>query len=265
MIVSSDQLRWVHGADHLRRYDLACASSFATSFCSSCGANLPRLTRDGRYAVIPAGSVEGDIPFHPEFHEFHAFKADWVTLGYVDLPIYEYENNHNTERRENQCEPPIMMRPAVSEDAASLTSIAMHSKAYWGYSSEFMRSAEAELSVKSRDILDPDVYYWVAIGEDIPLGFYALSKSSGSDIELDAMFVTPEAIGRGIGKKMMAHAKKAAVKLGAVRLIIQSDPSAAAFYQKAGGVITGKRESESISGRFLPILEIALEPGTDYV
>ena len=152
----------------------------------------------------------------------------------------------------------ISIRVAKPEDAANLTRIAMQSKAHWGYSAEFMQAAQAELTVLPEDILDPDSHYRVAIHENKPIGFYALSMQAGNSIELDAMFVSPPVIGTGVGSMMIKHAKKVAAGLGAVILTIQSDPFALGFYQNAGGRITGESESESIPGRYLPTLEIPL-------
>ncbi len=88
-IAQPENLKWTKGEDKLKRWDLPSASSFATSFCSQCGSHLPRLTRNGEYAVIPAGSIDGDLPIQPECHEHFASKANWIELAEHDLPIYE--------------------------------------------------------------------------------------------------------------------------------------------------------------------------------
>lgn len=152
----------------------------------------------------------------------------------------------------------ITLRKARVEDAERLTKIAMHAKAHWGYSPEFMRAATMELTVLPENISDESCQYYVAIAGDLSIGFYALEKPSMDAIELGAMFVEPGWIGKGVGKIMMRHATSVAMTTGAKKLIIQSDPYAEGFYQAAGGRVTGKRESDSIPGRYLPILEISL-------
>jgi GNAT superfamily N-acetyltransferase len=90
------------------------------------------------------------------------------------------------------------------------------------------------------------------------VGFYAIECQSSEEAELEALFVEPEFIGRGIGRMLIEHAKQKTAALGIARLIIQGDPNATDFYEAAGGVYTGQRESTSIPGRFLPIFTISL-------
>ena len=89
LIAKPKELNWITGKEHLKRWDLPTASSFATSFCGQCGSHLPRLTRNGDYAVIPAGSIDDDLPITPECHEHFASKANWIDLDELDLPIYD--------------------------------------------------------------------------------------------------------------------------------------------------------------------------------
>lgn len=89
LIAPSSQLRWIRGASKIKRWDLPTASSFATSFCPECGSPLPRLTRDGEAAVVPAGSLDSDLPLSPECHENFASKANWVCLDETRLTVYD--------------------------------------------------------------------------------------------------------------------------------------------------------------------------------
>lgn len=139
-----------------------------------------------------------------------------------------------------------------------MSNLAIQSKAYWGYSTEFMKACENELVITKNKLGNNKFLYMVAENNGEKLGFYALEKISKSEFELEALFVKPEHIGLGIGKALLAHAKKVAVQMGAAALTIQGDPNTEKFYLAAGGVLTGKRESESIPGRFLPTFRISL-------
>lgn len=88
-IAEPENLQWTQGKEKRNRWDLPSASSFATSFCSQCGGHLPRLTRNGKYAVIPAGSIDGDLPFQIECHENFSSRANWIDLDEINLPIYD--------------------------------------------------------------------------------------------------------------------------------------------------------------------------------
>src|SRR6185437_1276109 len=59
--VPAEQLLWRSGHDHIRRFDLASALSFAKWFCDRCGSPVPRISRSGKTAVVPAGSLD-DVP-----------------------------------------------------------------------------------------------------------------------------------------------------------------------------------------------------------
>ena len=88
-IAKSEDLSWTNGAEKWKRWDMPTTSSFATSFCPQCGSHLPRLTRKGDFAVIPAGSIDNDLPIMPECHEHFASKANWISLDETDLAIYD--------------------------------------------------------------------------------------------------------------------------------------------------------------------------------
>jgi GNAT superfamily N-acetyltransferase len=134
----------------------------------------------------------------------------------------------------------------------------MRSKAYWGYTEEFMLACRDELSHSPEQIEAPDFLFKVAEVAGAVAAFYALARISSPDVELEALFVEPDHIARGIGRALIEDAKKTAASLGAKRLVIQGDPHAERFYRAAGGTVTGERESSSIPGRFLPVFTIEL-------
>ncbi|MGB5411057.1 MAG: GNAT family N-acetyltransferase [Woeseiaceae bacterium] len=145
-------------------------------------------------------------------------------------------------------------------DAESLSQLAMRSKAHWGYSQEFIDACRAELTVSSNDIEYSRIDYQVAEADGAVVGYYALSQESADTFELEAMFVEPELIGTGVGRRLMQHALASLGNRGAARLSIQSDPYAVDFYFAAGARQVGVLESGSIANRFLPLLEIQINP-----
>jgi GNAT superfamily N-acetyltransferase len=149
-----------------------------------------------------------------------------------------------------------IIRRANPEDAAFLSELALRSKAYWGYSQDFLESCRSELSIDPERMCSDNYLCFVAIHKDMAIGFYAVEKVSGTTYELEALFVEPEHIGAGVGRSLVQHAIGLLSDLGAERLVIQGDPNAAAFYLAAGARQTGTRESGSIPGRHLPLFEI---------
>lgn len=152
---------------------------------------------------------------------------------------------------------PILLRPAVMADQPRLEQIAQSSKAHWGYSESFMRACREELAAAANLSGAGRCGVVAASGGEI-VAFYVWERRSADAFELEALFVEPNWIGRGIGRRLMDDAKASARAAGARELIIQGDPNAEAFYLAAGAVRVGERASASIPGRMLPEFRIDL-------
>jgi len=159
-----------------------------------------------------------------------------------------YESNSNV----------VSIREANSLEHKRLSEIAIRAKAYWGYSAEFMEMARAELMVSKEDMCRKAFHYCVAELPKGVCGFYSVASLSTEYCRLDALFVEPQSIGKGIGRSLVEHAKDYAQSTGAKFMFIQSDPHAASFYIAAGGVKVGETESGSIKSRFLPEFRVSL-------
>lgn len=150
------------------------------------------------------------------------------------------------------------LRRAHPGEASAISALAIRSKAWWGYSEEFMQACRDELAVTASAIETGPVQYTVAEQHDTLLGYFGIEAISADQFELDALFVEPDHIGKGIGKLLIEAAKRAAREMGGSTLLIQGDPNAEAFYLASGAVQCGIRESGSIEGRRLPLFLIEL-------
>ncbi|MEM1405062.1 MAG: GNAT family N-acetyltransferase [Pseudomonadota bacterium] len=150
----------------------------------------------------------------------------------------------------------LLIRRATPEDAPALSALAFRSKAHWGYSSEFMDACRGELTIGAQQLETRELHAFKALEGDELLGFYALEVLSSEACELDALFVAPEHMGRGVGRALLEHARVQAVSFSASVLVIQGDPHAAAFYEAAGARHVDDRASGSIAGRYLPLYEL---------
>ena len=112
-----------------------------------------------------------------------------------------------------------------------------------------------ELTLEEAAIVKDTVAVCVSGGEI--LGFYRLLVEGEEGAVCDC-FVSPEAQRRGVGAALMDHLKEAARTAGVKRLEVQSDPYAEGFYEAMGFTRCGQSESDSIPGRYLPVLEMAL-------
>lgn len=153
-----------------------------------------------------------------------------------------------------------VLRRARPDEAASLTELAIRSKAHWGYDREFMQACLATLRVTAKLISRADVY--VAEVEGRVVGFYSLAPWH-SDLELYHLFVDPLAMGNGVGRRLWDDAVRRGTALGYSRLLIQSDPYAEGFYLNLGAERIGEVPSGAVPGRTLPLLVFSLRETDD--
>jgi GNAT superfamily N-acetyltransferase len=144
-----------------------------------------------------------------------------------------------------------LVRRARAEEAAALSALAMRSKAHWGYSQEFLEIVRPMLTFSQQELIDDHVY--VLDGPYGPTGMYRLLNTPPQGT-LEDLWVDPEAIGSGIGRRLFDHALLTAAGLGLASLLIESDPNAEGFYLAMGAERIGERDSAS--GRALPLLAI---------
>lgn len=82
------QLRWISGQDHVTLYKRADAEDYPRSFCKTCGAPVPRFSRDGTKMVVQAGSLDADPGIRPSANIFWPLRAPWDTCG-QGMPCYD--------------------------------------------------------------------------------------------------------------------------------------------------------------------------------
>jgi len=151
----------------------------------------------------------------------------------------------------------ITLAPARPEHGEALNALILRSKAHWGYDAEMMAVMARVLT------LDPDA---MAAGRAVagwrgaaPLGVAQISdpfnESGARTLELDLLFIAPEAIGSGLGRRLYDWAVSQARAAGCVRIVILSDPNADAFYKAMGAHKLEDRPSAVIPGRLLPVFE----------
>ncbi|NCC78117.1 MAG: GFA family protein [Clostridia bacterium] len=73
---STARLVWLSGEDLVRTYNFR-GEGHIKSFCTHCGSALPNLQMEGKLLVVPAGSLDSDIPIRPQGHIFSVRKANW--------------------------------------------------------------------------------------------------------------------------------------------------------------------------------------------
>ena len=70
------KLRWLSGESRVTVFRLP-ETRHTRSFCSGCGSALPNLQMSEALLVIPAGSLDTDVPLRPQGHIFMDDRANW--------------------------------------------------------------------------------------------------------------------------------------------------------------------------------------------
>ncbi len=150
----------------------------------------------------------------------------------------------------------LQITRAQPEEAEALTQIALAAKGHWGYPERWMELWKPQLTFTPEYFEEHES--WVAELGHIPIAFYTLLERDGI-AWIENLWVSPEWIGKGVGKSLFLHAREAARQRGFQALQLEADPHAVGFYGKMGMKQVGERMSE-IGGhpRSLPIMELRL-------
>ena len=146
--------------------------------------------------------------------------------------------------------------PAMPAQAEILTHIALSAKAHWGYPERWMELWQPQLTFGPGYFEENES--WVAEIDQAPVGFYTLLEKD-ENAWIENLWVSPEAMGKGVGRRLFLHALDRSRQRGFVNLRLEADPNAAGFYEKMGMKKIGERLSE-VEGqpRILPVMEIRL-------
>jgi ribosomal protein S18 acetylase RimI-like enzyme len=145
----------------------------------------------------------------------------------------------------------IVFRAARADETDLLTEVALRSKGYWGYDQEFLDACRTELTFRPEDVVTRRIV--VADSPAGIVGFYTIDSEPPSG-ELGNLWIIPERIGTGLGRRLWHHAVASATAAGYTSLLIEAEPNAAGFYEAMGADRIGEVPSGSVPGRTLPLL-----------
>lgn len=150
----------------------------------------------------------------------------------------------------------IEIRPVRPEEAGELSRIALAAKRHWGYPERWIEIWTPQLT------FTPDYFEtnegWVAEVDGKPVAFYTF-KEDNALAWIENLWVLPDVMGKGVGRKLFQHAVTIARQRGHRFLRLEADPNAAGFYEKMGMYRVGEQHSE-VDGqpRVLPVMEMEL-------
>jgi len=80
-------LKWISGESLLVRYKVPEAKRFHNCFCSKCGSPMPRDIPALGAVLVPAGSIDSQLPEMPQNRIFWGSRAAWSCPA-GELPVY---------------------------------------------------------------------------------------------------------------------------------------------------------------------------------
>lgn len=147
----------------------------------------------------------------------------------------------------------VEITKAQPEDSERLKQIAIAAKSYWGYSEQIILEW-AKTPIITPEEICTDQVYLASFNLDI-IGWYRL-KTRLPAVILEDLWILPDYIGKGIGRKLFEHAIKQAKSSSGQYLELEADPNAEPFYKRMGCQNIG--ESISEWGRAIPCMRYNL-------
>ncbi len=148
---------------------------------------------------------------------------------------------------QNPRELQLSIRLARVEDCEVLTALMLRSSAYRGrYRSMIVNYPVTEEMVRAKEV-------WAAERDGVIVGFYRLDVANA---DLDLMFVSDEAQGSGVGRKLFEHMKALAAAQGLSAVRIVAHPPAADFYRRMGALHVGVNRAANDRGWDRPLMTL---------
>jgi GNAT superfamily N-acetyltransferase len=148
----------------------------------------------------------------------------------------------------------VRIRMVAPDEGERLRAIAMAAKGHWGYDADRVREWAAVGDFSPTGLRKKNVY--VASIEDKAVG-WAATIGRGDVWWLDDLWIEPEWMGKGIGRRLFLHAAEHGRRAGAIRMEWEAEPNAAGFYESMGGRYL--RDSEpGVWGRVVAVMGVDL-------
>jgi GNAT superfamily N-acetyltransferase len=144
----------------------------------------------------------------------------------------------------------MKFRTAEINDLKTLNTISVKSKSYWGYPESWIEKWLDELTLDEDKFSKQNVL--IIEFEQNLIGFASIVENN-ENYEILHLWILPEYIGKGFGKKLLEKTIQTFVKSDK-EVIVEADPNAEPFYQSQGFITYDKIESFP-KGRFLPVMK----------
>lgn len=151
----------------------------------------------------------------------------------------------------------MIIRTAHPSEAETLSRIAQLAKAHWGYAAADLARWKADLTFSPASI-----NRWPTAVAEIEEEIVGVCQLTFVDNQatVEHLWVLPSQMSRGVGRGLLEWAKTAVSQRGLTRLIIDSDPHAAGFYEACGAVRIGETRAplDGQPNRIRPLLQLLI-------
>ncbi|MEQ9257775.1 MAG: GNAT family N-acetyltransferase [Roseovarius sp.] len=151
----------------------------------------------------------------------------------------------------------LVLRAADPEERDDLSDLCVRSKAYWGYSRDFLEACRDALSLSEADMRMRGL---IVAERDTRVAGLAHVMVRRQTASLMRLFVEPSQIGTGIGAVLFDWCVSESYTRDAALLDIAADPGAAPFFEHMGALRVGEVASRADAGRTVPHLQFRLRP-----
>ncbi|MEO2268305.1 GFA family protein [Pseudoalteromonas pernae] len=80
LFTAPNNIEWTKGQEKTKRYEHP-TRAFARVFCTNCGSGLPFLTQNGKFLIVPAGSLDEEPTKSPDAQIFCDEQTHWHQSG----------------------------------------------------------------------------------------------------------------------------------------------------------------------------------------
>lgn len=150
----------------------------------------------------------------------------------------------------------MTIRRARPAEAEALTRLARRSKAHWGYPPDLMARFADDLVIGADAVARDEV--WV-LEDDAGRVIGVHRVVPGETAILEDLWLDPQWIGAGHGRRLWQHAVGVARTHGARAMELDADPNAVPFYERMGARRVGETPSTVVPGRALPRMRVELD------
>ena len=140
----------------------------------------------------------------------------------------------------------VRIIPAHEESLACINDLIVLSKSYWNWPEDYLRKA-LPLHKINPSYLRINCCFEIPDEDDELVAFVAVATSD-TKVVLDNLWVRPDLIGKGIGRRACEHVFRLAREHDWTELWVVPDQPAIGFYEKMGFSDTGERVPSRVPG-----------------